>query len=213
MNIAVIAANGRSGKQFVELALAAGHNVSAGVHRSNNLKSHERLNVITCDATNINDLTNLLKDQDAVVSFIGHVRGSPPSVQTDAMRSLIAVMSTLGLRRIVSLTGTGVRFPGDKITLLDRVLNLSIGVIDPARIKDGHTHMQVLQNSNLDWTVIRVLKLQNTQAKPFSLLAHGPTKGYVSRNEVAQAVLQVLTDGSFITQAPIIGKASHRSEQ
>lgn len=207
MKIAVIAASGRSGRSFVEKALAAGHSVRAGVHHTNNLSPHERLRIQQCDATNVGDLAKLLEGQDAVVSFIGHVKGSPPHVQTDAMHSLVDSMHEQGLRRVVSLTGTGVRFPGDKITFVDRLLNVSIRIIDSARVKDGRDHVRVLQQSNLDWTVIRVLKLQNTRPRPFRLLERGPTKWYVSRDEVALAVLRVLEENSFIKQAPIIGRA------
>ena len=137
MKLAVIAANGRSGKIFVEHALAAGHSVRAGIHHANSLSPHAQLEVIPCDATSVDDLTKLLKDQDAAVSFIGHVKGSPPHVQTDAMQALVSVMRTRGVTRVISLTGTGVRFPGDKISMIDRLLNLSISIIDPARVKDG----------------------------------------------------------------------------
>jgi len=207
MKIAVIAANGRSGKIFVEHALAAGHSVQAGVHRNNNLTPHEHLTVLRCDATNVHDLGELISGQDAVASFIGHVKGSPAHVQTEAMQALVVAMQAQNIRRIVSLTGTGVRFPGDHITLIDRILNLGIRLIDPVRVLDGIDHVKVLEQSGLDWTVLRVLKLQNTSPRPFALREHGPTKWYVSREEVADAALQVLEERTFIKQAPIIGKA------
>jgi len=206
MKIAVIAANGRSGQAFVESALAAGHTVRAGARSKNHLKPHPNLTVVECDATNEAQLKNLLADQEAVASFIGHVKGSEPNVQTMAIEKVIGVMDALGMKRLVSLTGTGVRFPGDKISLIDRFLNLSISIIDPPRVKDGKNHVEALKRSALDWTVIRVLKLQNTLPKPFALTEHGPTKWYVGRQEVAQAVLQVLEQHSFIKQAPIISK-------
>ena len=206
MNIAVIAANGRSGQAFVESALTAGHSIRAGARSKSRLKPHANLMVVECDATNETHLKNLLAGQDAVASFIGHVKGSDPNVQTTAINKAIRVMEELNMKRIVSLTGTGVRFPGDKISLVDRVLNLSIGIIDPARVKDGKKHVEELKSSNLEWTVVRVLKLQNFPPRPFALLEHGPTKWYVSRQEVAQAVLQVLEQDSFVKQAPIIGK-------
>lgn len=205
MNIAVIAANGRSGRAFVAQALAAGHTVRAGVF-GGELAPAPKLSVMPCDATDKHALTQLLRGQDAVVSFIGHVKGSPPHVQTEAMRTLTAVMQTLGMRRVISLTGTGVRYAGDTIPLIDRILNLSIGIIDPARVADGREHVRVLEESGLDWTVIRVLKLQNVRPKPFVLTLHGPTKWYVGREEVAQAVLQALQENTFVQQAPIISK-------
>jgi putative NADH-flavin reductase len=191
---------------LVEIALAAGHTIHAGVHSHNNLKPHTKLSVVQCDATSKADLKNLLNGQDAAVSFIGHVKGSPPHVQADAMNALVVVMQELSMQRIVSLTGTGVRFPGDRISLIDRLLNLSISIIDPSRVKDGKSHVEVLAKSNLDWTVVRVLKLQNSSPKPFELRTHGPSKWYVGRQEVAQAVLQVLEQHSFFQQAPIIGR-------
>lgn len=206
MNIAVIAANGRSGNAFVKQALAGGHSVKAGVYKNNNLDEHPNLTVVECDATNKNDLANLIIGQDAVVSFIGHVKNSPAQVQTNAMRVLARVMKEQNIIRLLSLTGTGVRFPGDKITLMDRILNLSISIIDPARIKDGKDHVAFLQQTDLDWTVIRVLKLQNVHAKPFTLKQNGPTKLFVGRDEVAKAALEVLEQNSFIHQAPIISR-------
>lgn len=206
MKIAVIAANGRSGQTFVEAALTAGHTVRAGVRGKSYLKPHPNLTVVECDATNEAQLKNLLSGQEAVASFIGHVKGSESNVQTIAIQKVIGVMEGLNIKRIVSLTGTGVRFPGDKISLIDRILNLSISIIDPARVNDGKNHVEALKSSVLDWTVIRVLKLQNVPPQPFKLRKHGPTKWYVGRQEVAQAVLQVLEQHSFIKQAPIISK-------
>lgn len=205
--IAVVAANGRTGKAFVEQALTAGHIVRAGIHRTNNLNPHPNLTVITCDATKAAEVMELIKDQDAVVSFIGHVKGSPAHVQTESTQVIISAMESMGIRRIVSLTGTGVRFEGDEITMIDRILNSIIEIIDPSRIKDGRDHVKLLKKSNLDWTIVRVLKLTDGPKRPFLLLKHGPTKLFVSRKDVATATLEVITNGSFIKEAPILGKS------
>lgn len=206
MKIAVVAADGRTGRVFVKLALAAGHQVRAGVRGQDVFATHAGLETVVCDATDESQVDALLKGQDAVATFIGHIKGSAPNVQTEAMKTLVKIVNARGLRRIVSLTGTGVRFPGDKITLTDRVLNLGINVLDPKRVKDGKDHAEVLKMSGLDWTIIRVLKLQNTDPQTFSLQEHGPTKPYVSREEVASAALQVLQEGTFVQKAPIISR-------
>jgi len=207
MKIAVLAAGGRTGKLVVSEALMRGHHVKAGIYQTNPFAAQDNLEVVDCDAQNAADVRQLLAGCDAVVSVIGHVKGSPPQVQTDAIRQIITVMKELGIRRLVSLTGTGVRFPGDHITLTDRVLNLAVSVIDPARVKDGIAHARLLEQSGLDWTIIRVLKLQDVQPKPFTLLEHGPTKPYVARADVAKAIVDVLENHAFIGAAPILGKA------
>jgi putative NADH-flavin reductase len=211
MKIAVIAADGRTGHAFVKAALAAGHHIQAGAREGSSLEPGPSLQVVPCDATNPAQVKALLQGQDAVVSFIGHVKGSHATVQTDAINTALSVMKKLGMKRIVSLTGTGVRFPEDKITLIDRILNLSIRLIDPRRVRDGIQHVEALKASELDWTVLRVLKLQNTSAGDFLLTPNGPTKPYVSRQETAQAALQVLEQASFIRQAPILSPLPKQS--
>ncbi len=206
MNIAVVAAGGRLGRVFVEEALAHGHSVRAGVRGKGNLPTHPNLEVVQCDATQAADLMNLVKDQEVVVSALGHVKGSPADVQTTATKLLVDAMRKSNVKRFVDVTGTGVRFSGDKVTLVDILLNLAVRIIDPARVKDGRDHVAVLQASGLDWTTIRVLKLQNVAAKPFELRPHGPTKWYEGRSEVAKAMLQVIEQNSFIKQSPIISK-------
>jgi len=207
MRIAVIAANGRLGKAFTEAALAAGHSIRGGVRGVNTLTAHPNLEIIECDATKPEDLKLLLQGVEVVVSAIGHVKGSAPDVQTVATKAIVEVMTELGIKRYVDVTGTGVRFPGDKITLIDRFLNLGVGIADPTRVKDGIDHQEVLKASNLEWTTVRVLKLQNVPPKPFTLRLHGPTKAYVGREEVATAMLQVIETEGFLREAPIVGKA------
>jgi putative NADH-flavin reductase len=204
MNITVIAASGRLGRMFVAEALNAGHTVTAGVRSTSAFTPHDRLTVLHCDATNSIDVKRLVEGKDAVVSAIGHVRGSAADVQTVATKVLVEAMEQLSVRRFVTVTGTGVRTPGDRVPFLDRVGNSAISFVDPERIRDGKKHVEVLRESTADWTVIRVLKLQNGNAAAFELSLHGPTKLIVSRMETAQAMLRVLERNEYVRELPII---------
>lgn len=205
MKIAVISANGRSGKAFVETALQAGHVVRAGVYGRHDFPAQGNLEIIQCDATKINDLKRLISDQEAVVSLIGHTKNTPKNVQTNAITNVVKSVGSTGVR-IVSLTGTGVRFPGDRPSLIDRFLNFGIAQVDPARIRDGIDHADVLKKSNTNWTLLRVLKLGNGQAKKYQLTITGPAKNLTSRQEVALAILEVLKSDKYIKKAPVISK-------
>ena len=206
MNIAIIAANGRLGKELVKAALEAGHHVRAGTRGISNFKDTAHLTAIPCDATNYYEVKALIKEQDIVFSCIGHVPHSPADVQTEATKTIVRAMKELSIKRFITLTGTGVRMAGDHITLTDRFLNFSIEILDNPRVTDGRNHVKVLRKSDLDWTVIRVLKLQFENNRPFTLLPHGPTLPFVSREEAARAMLEVAENKSFIRQMPIIGR-------
>lgn len=207
MNIAVIGANGRSGVEFIKAALSRGHIVTAGAYRGPVHIKHKNLRVVLCDATKPAELRKLLKGQQAVVSLLGHVPESDQNVQTRAITNAVNIMTELGLRRIVSLTGTGVRFTGDRISLADRALNAGVSLVDPARVRDGRAHVEVLRASGLDWTVVRVLKLTNGKPNDFRLSLHGPAKVMTPRSEVAMAIVQILEEDIFVKKAPIIGRA------
>jgi putative NADH-flavin reductase len=209
MNIAIIAANGRLGQALVKEALNEGHTVTAGTHSRNPFATHPNLTVTKCDATNTDDVAALIAGHDVVFSCIGHVKGSPADVQTAATRTVIDAMRATNLQRFITVTGTGVRNPGDRVTLTDRFLNFGIGIIDPARIKDGRDHVALLKDSSLEWTAIRVLKLQFENNRPYILTPHGPTLPYVSRKETARAMLQVARDNSFLKQLPMLSSAKH----
>ncbi len=209
MRIAVIAANGRAGQAFVRTALAAGHDVRAGIRGDDPFEPHKHLVTVRCDATNSDDVTELLKSSDAVVSLIGHIRGSSANVQTLATKTVLAEMERRGLKRIVSLTGTGVRIDGDKPDLMDKLANMFIARIDPHRVNDGIEHAKVLQASGADFTIVRVLKLTNDRSTEFDLTDHGPAAHFTSRSQAAQAILECLEDNRFIRKYPVVSPPVH----
>lgn len=211
MKIAVIAANGKSGQAFVHAALAAGHIVVAGVHRSNPFTDQSNLTVKTCDATDRTSVSELIKGCDSVVNLIGHVKGSPATVQTDATKVIVTAMEQQQIQRYIGLTGTAVRMPGDRITLIDRIMNAAITVIDPKRIKDGQNHINILQAGQLDWTVVRVLKLTDNKPGPYYLSDNGPVKTFTSRKEVAQIIVTLLENESHIRQLPIVASSEYEA--
>jgi putative NADH-flavin reductase len=205
MKIAVLAAGGRSGREVVRELLGAGHTVVAGVRQNHHFEMHPSLEIQTCDGTALDDVKRLIRGCDAVVSVIGHRRGSRADVQTATTMNIVRVARHAGLSRVVSLTGTGVRFAGDRVDRIDRFLNLAIRLIDPQRIQDGLDHAEILKASGLDWTLVRVLKLTSGRPGQFQLLPHGPGKLLVPRAEVALAIRSVLENNSHIRQAPILG--------
>lgn len=203
--IAVVGANGRSGRAFIDAALAAGYHIRAGVH-SGTLPPHEHLEIIRCDATNQAEVATLIAGCNAVVSLIGHVPKSPQMVQTEAIKTIIGEMERQKIRQLISLTGTGVRVPGDTPSFIDRVMNLAILTIDPDRIHDGIEHARVVQQSDLDWTIVRVLKLTNGRASAFHLTSHGPAKLFTSRTVVAHCIMQIIADKAYAKTLPVISK-------
>lgn len=206
MKIAVIAAQGRSGQAFVSEALAAGHSVNAGIRGDSPFSKNSNLTTFQCDATNKGQVTQLIGRCDAVVSLIGHVKGSDDFVQTQATKTIVTAMEVAGVNRFVSLTGTGVWVPGDRFERILNVMNVLSRKVGVKRFDDGIAHVKVLEASKVDWTVVRVLMLTDGEPGTFKLKSHGSAKVPTPRREVARAILQVLRDNSFVHEYPVVSK-------
>lgn len=206
MRIAVIAASGRSGQAFVAEALAAGHTVRAGIRGNDQFAPQEGLVTVECDATDISQVTALIEHCDAVVSLIGHVKGSDALVQTTAITTVIRAMEASGIQRIVSLTGVGVGSKGALNQIIVRLLSQITVWVGIDRLKDGLAHAKVLERSSLEWTVVKVLLLSDGEPGKFSLKTRGIVKAPTPRREVAQAILRILEEKSFIREFPIIAR-------
>jgi putative NADH-flavin reductase len=204
MKIAVIGANGKTGQVFVNEAVQRGFEVRAGVFRTNSFKKSDYIDVMQCDATKLEDVEKLIEGCDVVVSLIGHVKGSPAFLQTSSTANILSAMKKHNISRVMSLTGTGVRIPGDTPSLVDKMLNIAVKLADPERIVDGIAHADVLRESDLDWTLLRVLKLTDLPLHKYALSSGGPARLLVSRHVVADALLKIVADKTYIKKAPVV---------
>lgn len=205
MIVAVIGANGRTGRQFVQAALEAGLTIRAGVRGPHDLFDHPNMVIVACDALSKREIRDLIQGSDAVVSLLGHGPGVSATVQKTATEYTLAAMKEFGIARFISLTGTGVRMPGDKPGLMDRLGNWVISSFEPERVRDGVAHAHVMMQSDRDWTLLRVLKLTNGKhdGQPI-LAANVPSEMFTPRARVAAAILQLLGSPEYIRQAPVI---------
>ena len=205
--VALFGADGRSGRVCVDALLSAGYSVRAGVH-SGTLEKRERLSQYNCNVMKPADVTALVKGSSVIVSLIGHGKNSPKDLQTTAMKNILKATKNNKNTRIISLTGTGVRQPGDRPSLIDRILNFTIKLIDPDRIQDGIEHAKLLQNSSADWTIVRVLKLTKGShlGEPVLTLG-GPAEIFTPRARVAAAIEKKKKNDSFHRQSPVVSGA------
>lgn len=211
MIVAVIGANGRTGKQFVQAALQSGMTVRAGVRGPHDLEEHDNMTIVACDALSRSEIENLITGSDAVVSLLGHGPGVSATVQKTATQYSLDLMKEHNIRRFVSLSGTGVRMPGDKPGILDSFGNWLISQVDPERVRDGIAHAHVMMQSDRDWTLLRVLKLTNGRHYGgIDLAANVPSEMFTPRARVAAAIVQILVNNQYIRQAPVVRGVQER---
>lgn len=203
MKVAVIGAMGRTGQLVVNALLIRGHTVNGIALVVPETKSYG-ITWYRGDATNKNDLEKTIKDCDAIISVLGHTWKIHSNIQTIAMKHLVSIA---GNKTIVSLTGTGVRIKGDKPSLIDSILNLAIRIADPKRVQDGIEHAKVLEKSNCNWVILRVLKLANgNKAQSSKLTEGGPALMLVNRVTVANYLCDLAENNNWNHKMPVISR-------
>lgn len=113
MRITTFGVTGGSGRAFVELALAADHEVTAVARRPEALGvSHPRLNVVKASVTDADALEPVISGADAVVSVLG-VSGllearKGTTIYSESSRAIIEAMQRQGVSRLVAVSSGGV---------------------------------------------------------------------------------------------------------
>lgn len=207
MKVAVFGASGRTGRPLVEQALARGHWVTAFVRDPTRLPvAHERLRVVRGDVADAAAVEEAVAGQDAVVSALGHAKGSASDVQTRGIQNIVAAMERHGVRRLVSLTGAGVRDVGDEPKLVDRAITLLLKTLQRDVLEDAERHAEVIRASDLEWVIVRGPRLTEGEKRGgYRVGSVGKNSGTrISRADLAEFMLDQTTDGAHLGRMPMV---------
>ncbi|MFW5702589.1 MAG: NAD(P)-dependent oxidoreductase [Candidatus Dojkabacteria bacterium] len=204
--LTVFGGTGKSGKFFVECALERGYELKLLVRNPEKLTEEVRnasmVDVVVGDALSPENVSETIAASDAVVVLLGHTRNSPANLQEQAIALIIDEMRKYEVKRLIDLTGAGVRTEGDKPSLIDRFANLMLAVVDRARLVDGARHVEIIkQCKDLDWTVIRTGLQRSEQGNgsyKLGMVGTNDTGFAISRGNLAKAMLDVLEDREYI---------------
>ena len=207
MRVTIFGANGRTGQQLVEGALAAGHSVTAFVRDPAKLATGaERLRIVQGDALDAAAVEEAVRGQDAVLVALGHAANSPKDVLTRGTALILAAMQRHDVRRLVGLTGAGVADPNDQPKLLNRLIAGLLRRLQPELLADSERQVALIRASELDWVIVRVPRLTDRPATGRWRVGYvgrdiGPL---ISRADAAAFMLQHLEDDTWLLKAPAI---------
>jgi putative NADH-flavin reductase len=216
VKLTIFAATGGVGRQLLEQAVDAGHDVTAVVR--NPAKLSRPVRAVTADMTAADPaaVEAAVAGADAVLSGLGPRSNADAGVAARGTRAIVTAMQATGVRRIVAVSAAPVgtvatprrpnppkHDPGDGFFmrhLLSHVASVTLGQVfaDLAGMED------VLADSGLDWTVVRPPRLTGKPATGRYRTAYGQNlRGGLSvpRADVAQYMLSVLDEPDTIKQA------------
>lgn len=208
MQITVFGANGKVGRLVVGELLARHHQVVAVVHSKSPFTDDSNLRVVKGDVYLPRQVAEAVAGSQAVISTLGSWGTPGKDVLSVGMANIIPAMQANGIRRIVSLTGSGAFAAGDDISSLDSATHTLMDLAAGKVLRDGEQHIRLLQASGLDWTVLRSPVMTNGSVTAYRLQPGRPLPwATISRYTVAHAMADQFADASFLYQAPFIVRA------
>ena len=204
MKLTIFGATSSTGRQLVEKALQAGHEVTAFVRDESRLPMrHEKLKIVCGDALNAGQVENAVRGSDAVLSTLGP-KGKPAVMAADSTKNIVSAMEKYGVKRLVLISVAGVPVLQDRrgfnpVSALIKLFLKDVFV-------DRENQLAALEASNVDWVAVRVPRLTDEPARGSVKAFFGnPSPSMkVTRADAADFMLQQLTDAQWLRQAPIL---------
>lgn len=215
MKILLLGASGQTGKILCEMLLEAGHHVHALVRNPNIFRQpHENLRIFKGSPINQGDVSKALTGCDAAVStlnvslasgFPWSKLASPKDLMSLSVSNLIAAMTEQNVQRMIIMSSSGAGETRSEPPLAFRFL---IAVSNLKHVFADHNRQEaIVKNSDLDWTIVRPVGLQNRKQKSqiqVSFNSKPAPATFIPRSNVADFIRACLENGSYLHQAPTI---------
>ena len=218
MNILVVGATGMTGRPVVYQLLSKNHKVRIIVRSSHKLPADivENPNTTAIEASVLDltdqEMTEHVKDCDAVVSCLGHVMdfkgifGEPKKLCTDSIRSLCEALEKNSLpkpTKFILMNTVGVQNPDleEKRTWFERgLLTFLRHTLPPHR--DNETAAEYLhsivgkENKHIEWCSVRPDTLIDAEVSPYDI-KESPITGILNgrpttRSNVAHFMIELI---------------------
>lgn len=216
MKLTIFAATGGIGRQVVEQALAAGHDVTAVVRNPGKMTADVRTVTADLAAPDQSALESAVGGADAVISGLGPRRLSEAGITAPGTRAIVSAMKARGVRRLVVVSAAPVgtvpspgrpntprHDPGDGF-FMRHLLGPAIKFALRRHYADLAVMEDVLRESDLDWTVVRPPRLTNgpRTGRYRTAIGRNLRRGArVSRADVADLMLASLGRAETIGQS------------
>jgi putative NADH-flavin reductase len=205
VRVTVFGATGGIGRQVVDRALAAGHEVHALVRDPSKLTLPD-VSVTTGDLADGQAIDRAVEGSDAVIWAVGATQNKADQVELfeTAARELVAAMKRHGVRRLVALSGAGITLDGERKPIRGRLMSGLVRLLIRHVVESKRREYLVFRESGLDWTLVR----------PPRVVEGGPTGHLVASStlvgarvtwaDLAAFMVDQLDDRTYIGRAPYL---------
>ena len=205
MKLLIIGGTGKTGRQLIKQGLEQGHDLTVLARKPGKVKvQHPQLRILQGDVLKPESMTEAFKDQDAVLSALGHKRFIiRTTILSRGTVNIIKEMKHCGVNRIVCITSLGINDSRFRLGLYYTLFTIPFILF--FYFRDKAKQEKLIMKSDLDWTIVRPGQLFNGKKRMKYKL--GPKEGhyfftkFISRADVAHFMLQEVQRMDYLQKA------------
>ena len=208
--VLIIGASAGIGLHAVEQLLQDGHHVRAFARSADQIGiDHDRLEIRKGDALQADDVASALEDVDVVVQTLGVAANlammtKPVRLFSAATEILVSAMGESGVNRLICVTGFGA---GDSRRRRGCLATVPFRLTLGRAYDDKGRQEQLIQASNLDWTIVRPVILTSGRLSGRYKVLLEPISwrsGFISRADVAHFLVQQIDGEAYLRRTPVL---------
>ncbi len=204
IKVAVIGGTGKAGRYLLQQLVSEGFKVRALTKNPGKVEETELVEKVTGDVTVYESVYNLVDGCDAVISTLGQTKGENP-VFSMAAKNIVRAMEALKIKRYIVLTGLTLDVQSDNKGFRTRMKSLVMKLLFRSIILDKQQEYKILQDSTLDWTIVRVPFIELTDNHKDTGTSLDDCKGSgISSTDLAKFLISQIEDKRFLRKAPFI---------
>lgn len=207
IKIAIIGGTGKSGKYLVNQLINQGFQLKILLRNPDNFQLKSSLiEVIKGEVTNFSSIRSLIEDCQAVISTLGlGIPASEPTIFSQSTTNVIKAMNECNVHRYIVTTGLNVDTPFDKKSSKTSFGTDWMKKTFPISTKDKQLEYDILVNSNIDWTLVRLPLIEQTDERNQVIVDLEDCPGdKISATDLAFFLIEQLSSEAFIKKSPFL---------
>ncbi len=206
MKLIVFGSTGSIGEHVVKQSLEKGFEVTAFCRDKSKLQhiNHPKLNIVVGDVYKPESIEKVIKGHDSVCIALGLGKNRKGNVRDVGTKNIIAALQKVGIKRLICLSTLGAGDSKNNLNFFWK--RIMFGWYLKNVLHDHEQQEKHVRESSLSWTIVRpgaYVKGERTEQ-----YRHGfspddrTTKLNISRQDVADFIVNELTNNQYVHQTP-----------
>ncbi|EAZ81343.1 NAD(P)-dependent oxidoreductase [Algoriphagus machipongonensis] len=205
--IAVIGGTGKSGSYLVKELLNQEYQVKLLLRNpEKSPPKNKNLELVVGDVSKPSSIKELITGSDALISTLGiGIPESPRNIFSKTTQLIIQELRRSNLKRYILLSSLNVDTEQDQKSEFAKAATAFMYSKFPVSTKDKQEEFNLLNNSGLDWTMVRSSMIELTDSKSDYAVSTIDCLGQkISAASLAAFLVKQLESEEFIRKAPFI---------